>query len=188
MKLFDIIAKVGGEIISKTVPGGAAILGVVNAILPDDKKLPIGATGDQVSMAISNLPPEQRRRLLEKEFEVEITNIEESNETLRTMLEHDANNPHSTRPYIAKHSFHVVGVCVLVTLGLWAYAIGIENESMVQVIMEGWPFLLSVIGPLVSLLWAYFGVLKNEKKATMDAANNRPTGNLISTISGLFKR
>lgn len=188
MKLWDIVSKVGGEIISKTVPGGSLILSAVNALLPDDKKLSENATGHQMSSAISGLPPEQQAIILTKEFEVELTDIKESNSTLRAMLEHDANNTHSTRPYIAKHAFHVIGLCVIMVLLLWSYAVSTENADMVKTIMDGWPFLLSVIGPLVSLLWAYFGVLKNEKKATLDAANNRPTGGLISAIGSLLKR
>jgi len=123
MKLWDIIKTVGTGVISTMVPGGPFLVGVINEMLPDDKKLPNDATGNQVVHALDGLPPADRTRIMEKEFDVDITTIKESHSTVRVMLEADAKNPQSTRPYIAKHSFHVVAFTIVVTISLWAYGI-----------------------------------------------------------------
>jgi len=189
MKLWDIVKTVGSGIISATVPGGAAIIGAVNAVLPDDKKLPESATGEDINHAISSLPPESQVEILNKEFDVEITQIKESNSTLRAMLESDAQNPQSTRPYIAKNSFHVVAFAVIVSVSIWSYGVLSDNDELVETVMSGWPFILSVIGPLVTLLWSYFGIIKQEHKDRLNAAsgNDAPSG-LTGILSALMNR
>lgn len=189
MKLWDIVKTVGTGLISATVPGAGLLIGAVNEFLPEAAKLPANATGVQMQGAIDSLPPESRKQLMEKEFDVEITQIKESNQTVRAMLESDAQNPQSTRPYIAKHSFHVVAFTVVMTVCLWSYGIYTADTDMVKTITDGWPFLLAAIGPLVVLLQAYFGVLKQEHKQKLEAAggNPQPSG-LAALVSGLVNR
>lgn len=190
MKLWDIVKTVGSAALQVALPGtGSLIVGAVNELLPEDKKLQAGATGDDVNNAIASLPPEQQASVMEKEFDVSITQIKESNSTVRTMLESDAKNPHSTRPYIAKGSFHVVAFVVIVAISVWAYGVLIADETLVTAVMDGWQFILAVIGPLVTLLWAYFGVLKQEHKNKLDAANGSSTpAGIAGILSSIIKR
>lgn len=190
MKLWDIVRNVGGGIIKNVVPGGGLIVDVVNEFLPKDKQLGADATGADVDKAVANLTPEARASLMEKEFDVDITQIQESNSTLRTMLESDAKSPHSTRPYIAKHSFHVVAFAVIVTISLWSYGIVKADTTMVKTITEGWPFLLSAIAPLAVLLRSYFGVLKQEHRDRLNAADTKPAqaSGLVGLISSMVKK
>lgn len=190
MKLWDIVKTVGSAALQVALPGtGSLIVGAVNEFLPDDKKLPAGATGDDLNNAIASLPPEQQASVMEKEFDVSITQIKESNSTVRVMLESDAKNPHSTRPYIAKGSFHVVAFVVIVTISVWAYGVLISDDGLVKTVMGGWQFILAVIGPLVTLLWAYFGVLKQEHKNKLDAANGSSTpAGIAGILSSIIKR
>lgn len=188
MKLFDIIKKVGGGIISTVVPGGGLILGAVNALLPSDQQLPNNATGADVGVAMAGLTPSDRLKLEAKEFDVDIAQIKESHSTVRTMLEADNANPHSTRPRIALGAFYVIAFAVVVAVGAWAYGVVTGDAAMVKAVMGGWQFILAMIGPLVTLLWAYFGVLKTEHKNKLDAANGSATpsgiaGFLSSLIS-----
>lgn len=189
MKLWDIAKTVGAGIFSVAVPGGAKILETVNDLLPDDSKLLPNATGNDIQNAVESLPPEQKAAVMEKEFDVEITQIQESNSTLRAMLESDAQNPHSTRPYIAKGSFHVVAFTVIVAVSIWAYGVLIENIELVKSVMDGWPFILSVIAPLITLLWAYFGILKQEHKNKLNAVTgSMTTGGLTGILSTILKK
>lgn len=169
MNFMDVVKTVGSGVLS-VIPGGSAVLGVVNAFLPDEDKLPDNATANQVNAAVSNLTPGQRAEIMHKEFEVDITQIKESHSTVRAMLEADAKNPHSTRPYIAKHSFHLIAVISLITALMWAYGVGAENDMLVKTVMNGWPFVLAIVSPFVVLLKAYFGILKQENKNKLDAA------------------
>lgn len=188
MKILDIIKKVGVGVISTVVPGGGLIIGAVNALLPSDQQLPSNATGADMSVAMASLSPSDRLILEAKEFEVDITQIKESHSTVRTMLEADVANPHSTRPKIAMGAFHVIAVTDIIGVGLWAWGVIAGNAIMVKTVLEGWPFILAMNAPLVTLLWAYFGVLKTEHKNKLDAANGSTapagiTGLLSSLIS-----
>lgn len=188
MNLLDIIKTVGSAALRTMVPGGGLILQAVNEFLPDDKKLPAGATGDQVKAAAESLPPAERAQLLGREFDVDETQIKESNETLRVMLQADATSTHTTRPYIAKGAFQVVAVVVLVVVSLWAYGVGMGKPEMVKTIMDGWPFVLGVIGPFVMLLRAYFGVLRQEHRQRLDAAGGTPSPGVVGALAALIKR
>ena len=187
MKLWDILKTVGGTALQIALPGtGSVIVGAINELLPDNRKLPAGANGDDINSVISKLPAEQQASLLEKEFDVKITQIQESHSTVRKMLESDVQNPHTTRPYIAKGSFLVVAFVILSTTCVWSYAVISNNHELVKIVMNGWQFQLAAIGPLVTLLWAYFGVLKQEHKTKLDAANGFSTGGGI--LSKILKR
>ena len=188
-KLFDILKTVGAGIIREVVPGGGLIVEAVNAFLPADKKLPAEATGPEVNAAVASLPGPERAAVMGKEFDVDLTRIKEGNETLRAMLEHDAENPHSTRPAIARGAFRVVAfVCILV-VSVWAVAVLTGKDSTVEAVTDGWPFVAAVIAPLVTLLWAYFGVLKQEHKNKLNAAGGTsPAGSVVGILASLLKR
>ena len=128
MKLWDVIRSVGSAALQVALPGtGSLIVGAVNELLPNDKKLTANATGDDISSAISSLPPAQQATILSKEFDVSITQIKESNSTVRAMLESDANNPHTTRPYIAKGAFHIIAFVIAVCTGRYR---SVSNATM----------------------------------------------------------
>ena len=105
------------------------------------------------------------------------------------MLKSDADNPHSTRPYIATQSFHVIAfVCVGVII-LWGYGVFVENTAIVNAVTDSWVMVTALIGPLVTVLLAYFGHLKTEHKNKMDAANGStaPSG-IAGLITSFIKK
>lgn len=188
MKLWDIVKTVGTGLLASN-PAGAAIMGAVNLMLPDDEQLPVNATGEQVQNAIQSLPAADRARIMEKEIDVELTTIKESHSTVRTMLESDAANPHTTRPYIVKHSFHVIAVCSIVTIALWAYAVATGKDKMVKTIMDGWPFVVGILTPFVVLLRTYFGVIKQEHSDRLSAAGgSTPTPSGLAGLISMIKK
>lgn len=180
MKLFKLLTEVGGDILAKVIPGGSVVLDAVNEFLPDGAKLGSNATGSDIQKALSELPPEAYTKLLEREFDVEV----QKHQTLQAMLTADATSPHTTRPYIAKGAFHVIAFVTLAAVGAWAYGVLTGDAELVSVVMTGYPFLLSVVGPLVTLLWAYFGVLKTEQKNKLSAATGNPLQGGIATLIG----
>jgi hypothetical protein len=181
MNIRDILS--GAAAIAGTLhPGVGAAIGLVNKLLPADKQLPETATGADVSNAVDKLPPDQQAAIYQSEIELQVVDIQESNSTVRTMLESDAMNQHSTRPYIAKQSFHVVAFAVIISVATWAYAVISGKAVMVESVMDGWPFLLAVLGPLVVLLHAYFGVLRSEHKNRLDAARGVSSPSALSGI------
>lgn len=188
MDLWNIIKTVGAGVISAAVPGGPLIVGAINAALPADQQLPANATGQQAQDAISTLPAAERAQIMDKQFDVEITQIQEAGATVRAMLAADAATAQTTRPYIAKNAFHVIAFTAVTTVGAWVYAVVSGNKEMVESIMNGWPFVVGVTGTLTALLLSYFGVLRQEHKQRMDAANGvaNPTGlaGVMSAIIG----
>lgn len=189
MKLWDILKTVGSAAITTMVPGGGLLLGVVNEFLPKDKQLPTTATGEEVNSAVASLPADQRAAIMDKEFDVEITHVKESNKTLRTMLETEAKSPHTTRPMIALGAFRVVSFVTILVVSMWAFAIVKQDNKLVTSIVSGWPWVLVVIGPFVGWLNSYFGVLKQEQKNKLDAANGSSTpSGIAGIVSALINR
>lgn len=189
MKIWDVVKSVGSSVIREAVPGGGLLVDAVNAFLPDDNKLPADATGGDLDRVVQSLPPEHRAELLGKEFDVDISQIRQSNETVRAMLEADTKTPQTTRPYIAKGAFHVVAFTVIVTVATWAYSIIMGREGLTESVSSGWPFVLSVIGPFIVLLHAYFGVLRTEQRNRLHAASGKPgPAGLAGVLSNLIKR
>lgn len=189
MKLLDIIKTVGAGAVRELVPGGGILINAVNEMLPEQHRLPQSATGQDVENALSGLDSEQRAAILNKEFDVEIAQVQERGNTVRAMLEADATAKHTTRPYIAKHAFHVVAVAMLAAVLAWAWGVFASDDQMVRTVMEGWPFILSVIGPFVVLLRAYFGVLRDEDRNRRNAANGKVTESGIgSFMSNVLKK
>lgn len=188
MKLLDIIKSVGAGIVREAVPGGGLIVDAVNALLPSEHKLPKGATGSDIAAQVSKLPPAEQAAVLSKEFDVDIAQIEESNATVRAMLEADYKTPHTTRPYIARGAFQVVAACSLAVIFTWCGGVWLDRPETVKAAQDGAQFMLFVLGPLVTLLWAYFGVLQQEQRNRLNAATGTPAGGLGTLLGSMIKR
>ncbi len=188
MKLWDIVKTVGSSVISNAVPGGSLIVEGINALLPDDKQLPVDATGNQVNSAISNLPPEQQAQVLNKEYDVKLEQIKQSHSSLQTMLEVNATSTHTTRPKIAYQAFQVIAFSTISVIFAWSFAVITGNTEMVDTIERSWLFILGVITPLVTVLHAYFGVLRDETKDKFNAAQGHKVDPVGGLIDKLFKR
>lgn len=188
MKLWDILKAVGSGIVREVVPGGGLLVDTVNGFLPDGQKLPKNASGDDVDTAIAKLPPEQQAGVLDKEFDVDIARIQEKHATVRAMLEHDANNPQSTRPQIALGSFWVVAFVTVVSVLAWVYGVITGQADIVQAVQEGWPLLLAGVAPLVTVLHRYFGAIRNEHRQRMAAATGQPQRPLLGELLAALRR
>lgn len=185
--IWDIVKTVGSGAISALVPGGGAIISLVNSFLGDDDKLPENATGDQAVDAIKKLPPDKRAEVMCKKIDVDLEQIKQSYGTLQAMLTSNATSTHTTRPYIAKGAFHVIAFAVITVISIFAYGVSVGDADMITAIVDGWYFILAVIGPLVTVLLAYFGVLKQEHRDKLDAAggNTKPSG-IVGAVSSII--
>ena len=182
--IWDIVKTVGSTALKVALPGtGSAIVGAINAFLPSDEKLPDGATGSDAQRAISKLSPDAQAKVMAKQFDVDIERLRQRYGTVQTMLTADATMQQTTRPYIAKGAFHVVSFAVLIAVSIWAYSVAVKDDAMMNAVNNGWPFILSVLGPLVTLLLAYFGVLRKEHQNKLNASNGHP---IVSGIASLF--
>ena len=189
MKLWDIIKNVGGAAIQVALPGtGTLIVKTINELLPDDDKLPVDATGDQLNNAINKLPPEQQAQVLNKEYDIEIEQIRQSHSSLQIMLQANAVSTHTTRPKIAYQAFQVIAFSTVSIVSAWCFAVISGNVDIIKNIEQSWLFILGVITPLVTVLHAYFGVLRDETKDKFNAAQGHKVDPVGGLIGKLFKR
>jgi len=187
MKLGSILKTVGSSIIKNIVPGGGVIIDFVNDLLPQDKKLPNDATGEQVDHAIKSLSPDQQTRIMEKELDVEIAEINAWERVQGHLAEADKAGA-STRPTIALMMAGVVCFAIVSLIVSLGYAIVCDMTDMVQKQIDAWPFVLTIIGVPTELLRYYFGKRYKEKKERYNLAMGRSTGgSLISNIAKMIK-
>jgi hypothetical protein len=125
---------------------------------------------------------------MSKEFDVDLTQIKESNATLRATIEAESRSKHTTRPKIAWGAFQVVAFTSVVPVTIWAYAVIADKVKMVMAVMDGGSFILMMTAPLATLLLAYFGILQQEHKNRLNAATGNKSSGMIGTIAGLFKK
>ncbi len=187
MNLGDILKTVGSGLIKTLVPGGGLLIDAVNGFLPDDKKLPNDATGQDAQNAINTLTPEQKASVLNKEYDVEIEEIRGFTDRFKAMAEVDASG-NTTRPQIAKMMAQVVCFTIIVIVSMYAFAITSHDAEMIRAINEGWPMLTAIIATPTALLRAYFAMRTKEKQHKYEAATGvKPQANLISALIGRFK-
>lgn len=180
MKIFDVLKKVGGGIIKQVFPAAGAVIDVVNAVLPDDKKLTDTATGTEVEEAIKTLPPDQQAAILNRQFDVQIEEMKSFSRDIATLADVDKAGA-STRPQIAIMMAWLICYGVGVAITGWALALYYG-----KVTLEGsWPLMLAILGTPTSLLLQYFGKRTKEKIARYETG----TGNKVSqALFSLFKK
>lgn len=185
-KLFDAIKGPLLTAASSVIPGGPLILGAVNAMLPDNEKLPETATGSDIRNAVNQLKPEQRASLMEKELEVEIAEINAWEGIQASLSKADATGA-STRPFIALMMAWCVVIVAMIFSSVLAYSIAVDNFDTVETLNDSWPLMLAVLGTPTALLRAYFGMRTKEKTARYSAASGQPFGAVANLVSAFRK-
>lgn len=186
MNLLKVLGKVGGSILADIIPGGNAILSVVNGFLPDDKQLPVTATGQDIQSEVSSLPAEQQVMLLAKEFDVEITSIQEHTKVIAALGEVDKTG-NSTRPFIALMMAWVVSFAIVGLIVMLGIAINENDSETVVAIGNNWPLVIALLGIPAGLLRAYFGMRTKEKQQKYQAVSNAAPSSGLASLVGLFR-
>lgn len=189
MKLNSILKKVGGSLLRNAMPPLSGIaFDLINAALPADKKLDNSTTGLDAEQALATLPPEQQASLLEKELDVEITEIKEWTNVVGALAEVDKTG-NTTRPKIALEQSILVGFGVIITLSSISYAIVTGDSQMIDSVKAAWPLILAIIGIPAGIVNSYFGKrAKDKAKKYESITNTPPTPGLISQIAGMFSK
>ncbi|ROR94952.1 hypothetical protein EDC56_3767 [Sinobacterium caligoides] len=185
MKIRDILTATASVAGSLNPALGAAI-GAINLLLPKEKQLPITATGDDASKAVSCLSDEQQAQLLQHEIDVEIKKIETWRDIQEAHSKADSTGQ-STRPRIAYMMAWAVLLAVLPLCWTLAYAITSENDATITAINASWPFIAAAIGTPTLLLRAYFGMRTKEKTARYKAASGQTIDGLQS-LTNLIRK
>lgn len=154
---------------------GTAI-GVVNAFLPDDKKLPATATGADVERSYNMLTPEQQQSANSK-LAHELGMEQEHTKQIEAAFAHDNTN-NSTRPYIALQSVRVVA---FLTITYMAQRFWGDTTFT-------WQEILAMCAPFV--LWAntYMNARRDEKIARYNVSSGHPAISGLASLVQQFKK
>lgn len=164
--------KVGESVISVAPALGAALggpLGGAAGVLIAEV-FGVDATPEKVSEAIKNDP-----NSILKLAEIERDKFASSNLTVQQMLISEANATQTTRPYIAKQAFHVLAFAVICVTSIFCYAVWQGDAKMLKALISGEWFILTMVAPLVTILLAYFGVVRSENQNKVNAATGNKT-------------
>jgi hypothetical protein len=177
----QILMKAGSSVLRSVVPGAGAVIDLVNAFLPEDKKLPEDATGTQAHDAIQSLPPDQRSQVLMKELDVEVEEIRGWTEVVKALSEADQAGA-STRPQIAKAMSTVLVFMLLSFTVAWVYSVVATNVAVLRQISSSWEIFVVVLGYPMWVIKRYFGARETDKKVRAAAALGQPPD-----LGGVFK-
>jgi len=183
-KIFDTIKGPLLTAASTLIPGGPLILGAVNAMLPEDKKLTENATGQDIRNAVNQLNPEQRASLMEKELDVEIAEIKGWSAVQASLSQADQAGA-STRPKIALMMAWCVVFAIVVFMVAWVAVIATDDVFLIDSLSDSWALFGTVIGTPTLLLRAYFGMRTREKTTRYNAAAGQPTNQATGIAAGL---
>jgi len=157
------------------------------AVVDVAKRITGAATPDEALKTIEN-NPELAVQFRRQAVQLEEAWLKEQAAVFQTIFANEKDNPHTTRPKIAWCSFQILAAGTMIVLGLWGYAVGVENKDMVKTVMDGWPFVVAVLAPFVALLRAYFGILRDEKKAHLQAGTGQPVQSGLGAIIQAFRK
>ena len=141
---------------------------ILNAFLPDDKKLPLNATGRDVAAAYDGLPPDQQQQI-DARARVELAHIEAGVDRLQAMVSVESVGS-NTRPQIAHMMGWTVVLAVVVMMTMWARAVWTQDVESLAQLAGSWELMLAILATPAALLRAYFGMRTREKQTRYAAA------------------
>lgn len=172
---------IGTGLLSST-PLGLAALPIINAFLPDDKKLPVDATGDQAQAAVKSLPPIEQSKIELAEINLEVEQERGRTERYKAMCESDGQE---TRAKTVNKAMNALITLSLIFVCAISY-VYIQEGAKVAFSYE----LAAVYGVVTStfayVVRAYFGDLRAETKSRHATIDDKPRAE--SLISALLKR
>lgn len=166
MNVLNILKEVGIGLISES-PIGKIAIPVINALLPDDQKLPINATGVDAEKIIKNLPPEQRLKIELAEIDLQKAEIEGMTTRYEAMCNSDGQE---TRAKLVNKAMNaLIWLSCLCLAGVGYVYVNEGAKTAFSVEMIG--VIAFILGPFAYVVRSYFGDLRVEAKsrhATID--------------------
>ena len=187
MDLGNILKKAGSAVISSVVPGGGLIVDLINEFLPSDNKLPKTATGAEAQAAIDGLTPELRLQLMTRELDVDIAEVNAWSNVQESLAKADESGK-STRPRIAlMFARQIVFTCNVVSFAV-AYSIVTGDKSVIEVINQIWPIMLAFIGPMITVIYQYYGKRTKEKVERYNLAMGQIKPTLVDSLKTIISK
>jgi len=182
--LKSVLKTIGTGLLAST-PLGMAALPVINAFLPDDKKLDAMATGADARSAVDGLPAEVRGQLELAEINLEVEQERGRTARYQAMCASDGQQTRAKVVMIAIWSLTALTFLFLCFAG-WVY---VEKGAAAAFSAEMVAFFFALSGTYAYVIRAYFGDLKAEtqsRHATIDDKPQHPKGlaGLVAAIRG----
>jgi len=182
MKIKDIITAavaVGGIV----YPPLIAALPLINSFLAKDQQLGNFSTGRQVSGAIDQLIPEVRVQIRESEIDLEKTKVIEHSKIQHALAAVDITGQ-STRPSTVIKLTNTVCFTVITVVSVWCASIIAKDQEMVSSVIDGWPMIIALIGPMLAVIRSYFGTRTDEKNTRQHMAHgaDKPLSGLAGIV------
>ena len=132
--------------------------------------------------------PELQLKFSQQINELEIEEIRGFTERFNKMVEADKVG-NTTRPHIALMMAKTTCFAIIVSIGIWAYAVILNQTSMMNYLKECWPLLLAILGTPTALLRSYFALRSGEKKARYQMASEQEIApSIFGNIVNLLKK
>lgn len=168
----DLAIKAGTSVLTTLFPPAAELIPIVNGFLDDDDKLPESATGEQVTNALSKLSPEQMAMIESKKIDLQITESNNWAAVSKELSKADATGS-TTRPKIALMFAWQV---VIISNGLIfavVYSAITKDQTVIKAVTDSWQMILALLGPMIAVIYQYFGKRTQEKNARISAATGQ---------------
>ncbi len=169
MNIKSFLKTVGLGLISAH-PLGAAAIGLINKALPDDKKLPENATGQDAEAAIVGLSPAQQEVIYLADVRYDIKVLETDAEKYAAMCAADSQETRAKIVIIAMWALIVLSV-MFVAATAWVYIEKGAQDAFSPAMIGVY---LSVTATFAYVVRAYFGDLKSETKSRHEMIDGKP--------------
>lgn len=161
----------------------ASGIGLINSFLPDEEKIPLDSTGEQVFEKMQSLPASARASLLEKNIDLE---IKEADVWLKIQEAHSKTDAagNSLRPEIANRmSWLVIAAIFPMTVAI-NYSIFKSDAPLAEI--ENLSLLMGTLITIPStIVLGYFGLRTTEKKARYSASVGQSV-NPVGVLGAIF--
>ena len=200
MDIKNILGKIGG-VVGTVNPAAGAVIGIVNSFMPEDKKLPLEASVEQIEEAITTLSPEQRDVAVKK-IEAEIARITEQGQTDRAevnagvqaleIMSRVGSQWSWVRPFCVVAltvASIAIGLGVVVLLGI---AIWNKDKDSIAALAGNWALFFSVLYLFMEVVKSYFGLRTIERQSALQASTpsdiNVPITGNIGLIASIIQK
>lgn len=179
MKALDIFKSIGAAALS-THPLGAAALGIVNAFLPTDKKLPVTATGEQALQVVEQMSGTERASIEIANIQLEQTIAETDAQKYEAMCKADGQETRAKVVVMAMWTQILVSIIFIISV-VYVYA---TEGAELAFSFEMAAVFLTVVATPAYVIRAYYGDLKSETKSRHNALNRMPEP--VKGLAGLI--
>jgi hypothetical protein len=168
VKALDVLKTIGTGLISSN-PYGAAALTVVNAFLPDDKKLPTSATGEQAMQAVEQLSGAEKAQIAIAEIDLKKADIQGQTDRYVAMTKADGQKTRAKIVLIAMYALIAISLIFIIAVAFVYYKDGAALAFSTEMALV----FITVSGTFAYVIRAYFGDLKVETTSRHATSNNR---------------